>query len=513
MNNPKGLVILHVDGLSYGNLHRAIAAGRMPFVEQLLNAEGYEAQPYRCGIPSTTPFAQAGILYGDNCEIPSFRWWDKESGRLIEFGAHSSFRHVAHKYFKHSDPLTRGGACIAACYPAGAVDNMGIAYQSLDDSRTQPHQLARRVISSCFLNPLNLIDWSVHGFYQIWKAELDYSRARLAGKSAARMYVLSDLANEIFLHQLTRLAVIDAMEEDYPTMYAGFYAYDETAHAYGPSSDYSLHILRHIDHTIRRIAEKRLAQNRKKGARDYELVILSDHGSIETIPFHQRHGKHFGNWLAEWLPNFEVTEHHGKRIKPKGAIDGHIDLAYSGGLAHLYFRESAGRMNACQIEVRFPGLVEKIAKTPGIGFVLLKEGTSNLIVTADRRMNFGETVCLKEGACGFLAQFDNPFILARQLQRLNSFERSGDMILFGGFVGGEQINFENQVGGHGSVGGEQLHPFILTKREWNIDTSNVTGAHELYPLLQGIRDRLLRLDTIFRGDDRVEGMDFAGPLN
>lgn len=491
MDDKKGLVILHVDGLSYGNLQRAIAAGRMPFIAQLLDAEGYEAQSYRCGIPSTTPFAQAGILYGDNCEIPSFRWWDKESGRLIEFGAHSSFKHVAHKYFKQSDPLTHGGACIAACYPAGSVDTMGIAYQTLDASRDRQHRLARRVVSSCFLNPLNLMDWTGRGLMQIWKTNLDYWRARLDGKPAARMYVLSDLAEEIFLHQLTPLAVVDAMEADYPVMYAGLYAYDETAHAYGPTSDYSLHILRHIDHTLRRIAEKRLAQNRNKGTRNYELVILSDHGSIETEPFHRKRGKHFADCIAEWLPTYEIAEHRGKHIKPKAAIDGHVDLAYSGGLAHLYFRELAGRLDVSQLEARFPGLVEKIARTPGIGFILLKDGASNLLVTANARIRFGDTVCLKEPACEFLAQFDNPFVLARQLHRLNSFQRSGEMMLFGAFVEGKQINFENQVGGHGSVGGEQVHPFIMTKREWGIDAANVAGAHELYPLLRALRETLL----------------------
>jgi len=58
----KGLVILHVDGLSAAALERALAAGQMPFVRRLLDAEGYQVRPYRCGVPSTTPFAQAGIL-------------------------------------------------------------------------------------------------------------------------------------------------------------------------------------------------------------------------------------------------------------------------------------------------------------------------------------------------------------------------------------------------------------------------------------------------------------------
>src|SRR5437867_13122898 len=95
----KGLFILHVDGLSYHYLSRALAQGQMPYVRRLIEQEGYQAQPYRCGIPSTTPFAQAGILYGDNREIPSFRWWDKQSGLLVAFGGNSSFRRVAHKYF------------------------------------------------------------------------------------------------------------------------------------------------------------------------------------------------------------------------------------------------------------------------------------------------------------------------------------------------------------------------------------------------------------------------------
>jgi hypothetical protein len=34
----------------------------MPFLRRLIDEEGYEALPYRCGLPSTTPFCQAGIL-------------------------------------------------------------------------------------------------------------------------------------------------------------------------------------------------------------------------------------------------------------------------------------------------------------------------------------------------------------------------------------------------------------------------------------------------------------------
>ena len=62
MDRRPGLVVIHVDGLSWARLQAALDLGHMPFVARLLATEGYEALAYRCGVPSTTPFAQAGIL-------------------------------------------------------------------------------------------------------------------------------------------------------------------------------------------------------------------------------------------------------------------------------------------------------------------------------------------------------------------------------------------------------------------------------------------------------------------
>ena len=95
-------------------------------------------------------------------------------------------------------------------------------------------------------------------------------------------------------------------------------------------------------------------------------------------------------------------------------------------------------------------------------------------------------------AAPFLSQFDDPAVITRQLQRLNSFERSGDIIVFAGWRDGRQVNFENQVGGHGSVGGEQLHPFLLAKREWGLETAGVEFAEQLHGPLTDLAARLAR---------------------
>jgi hypothetical protein len=89
-----------------------------------------------------------------------------------------------------------------------------------------------------------------------------------------------------------------------------------------------------------------------------------------------------------------------------------------------------------------------------------------------------------------LAPYDDPDILFDQLSRLNSFQNAGDLVVFGAFIDGKQVNFENQAGGHASIGGDQLHPFVLAKKEWGIDLAAVTGAHQLHQVLSDLRDRL-----------------------
>src|SRR3979411_530531 len=166
----------------------------MPFVRHLMQTAGYTVHRYRCGVPSTTPFAQAGILYGDNSEIPSFRWWDRERQVLVQFGPGSTFKKVADKYFQASEPLTQDGACIAACYPGGAAEDFGIAYQ--DRSYSQKGQARSRsawnVLLRSIANPRHSLAWIWHMFASIARTVQEYVEARPSGRRPARPYVISN---------------------------------------------------------------------------------------------------------------------------------------------------------------------------------------------------------------------------------------------------------------------------------------------------------------------------------
>jgi predicted AlkP superfamily pyrophosphatase or phosphodiesterase len=451
--------------------------GYMPHTRRLIEEEGYVALPYRCGVPSTTPFAQAGILFGDDREIPSYRWWDKESGQLVAFGNEATFRHVSHLYFQGCRPLTEGGACIAALYRTGQLDELGPAYE--ERHRPSPD---RALIRSFLLDPVRFYFWVRHGGWSLYRILLQYVGARLRGFRPAEVYVFADLFHEVVVHHLTRYAVIDAMARGVRVIYGCFYTYDEAAHAFGPDDDKTLDTLRHIDNTVRFAAA-----GRRSGPVEYDLVVLSDHGQVECTPFAATDGKHLGDLVSEWLPHHEVVEHRGRTLRPRGdRVDGHVDITYSGGLGHLYFRDVGGRLDLSELERRFPGFVGKVAALDRVDFVMVRDGRDGLLLTRDGSHRLGR---LTRAAREFLARLDEPEVIAAQLRHLNSFERSGDLVIFGRYDGRRQVNFENQVGGHGSAGGAQLHPFLLVNKDWGIDTSRVLRAADLHPLLVSLRDR------------------------
>ena len=452
----------------------------MPFVARLIESEAYEALPYRCGVPSTTSFAQAGILLGDNSEIPSYRWWDKEADLLVSFGSGSTFARVEKGYFAGRTPLTKDGACIAALYRAGEADRFGPVYEE----RHKPDEpdAGGRAIAAFLLNPVTLYYWIRHVGFALFRIAAEYIRARGEGRRAANVYVVADIYHEVLVHHLTRFALLHAMDEGLRSIYACFYTYDEAAHAFGPLDPNTLRVLRHLDNTIRLAAEHRA---RNKGGVDYEIAILSDHGQVETRPFKAGGQPGLGERLAGWLPDSRVTEHRGGAFGPAGGD--RVEVTYSGGLAHVYFAGIPGRLDRAALEARFPGLAEKVAGVDGVGLVMLKDGVGGTLLNSGGE--FSLAAPLSDSTAALLAAYDDPEVLGVQLRRLNGFERSGDLVVFGRYDGTTQVNFEDQVGGHGSIGGDQLHPFVLAKRQWGFETSGITNSAELHPLLVKLRDR------------------------
>src|SRR5215468_5526066 len=79
----RGLIALQIDALPYAELRRAIELGYCPTISKMVREEGYTLRRWFCGLPSATPYCQAGIFHGENEAIPAFRFYDKHEGQVI----------------------------------------------------------------------------------------------------------------------------------------------------------------------------------------------------------------------------------------------------------------------------------------------------------------------------------------------------------------------------------------------------------------------------------------------
>jgi hypothetical protein len=50
--------------------------------------------------------------------------------------------------------------------------------------------------------------------------------------------------------------------------------------------------------------------------------------------------------------------------------------------------------------------------------------------------------------------------------------------------------FEELIGSHGGLGGNQSKPFLMTPSEWNFDGAEIIGAETLHKVLKGRLEQL-----------------------
>jgi hypothetical protein len=57
---------------------------------------------------------------------------------------------------------------------------------------------------------------------------------------------------------------------------------------------------------------------------------------------------------------------------------------------------------------------------------------------------------------------------------------AGDMVLFGAYDGYDIVSFDDQVGAHGCVGGEQAHPFLMTPPSLDVRGEPLEDARDIH---------------------------------
>jgi len=78
-----GVLFLEIDGLSEPVLEKAIREGYVPTMAGWLETGSHRLVGWETDLSSQTSASQAGLLHGDNSNIPAFRWYDRACKEIV----------------------------------------------------------------------------------------------------------------------------------------------------------------------------------------------------------------------------------------------------------------------------------------------------------------------------------------------------------------------------------------------------------------------------------------------
>lgn len=523
-----GLLMMEIDGLSYWHLKHAIEKGKLPTFQRLMESQGYVLSHVDCGLPSQTSACQAGIMFGDNYDIPAFRWYDKDKQKLYVSGSDAS---EINARYAHGQGLMRGGASINNMMNGDARHSL-LTLADLIARDEEKRAERARDISLLVLNPYFLIRVIIlflwEALVEVWQYRKDVARDvqprlnRLHGG-----YPFIRAATTVFMRDisgyLTGLEVIRGA----PAIYVTWPGYDEVAHHSGPWSSYAFDVLSHYD----RVVAAMLDLVERKAPRPYNLVILSDHGQSFGFTFKQRYDMDLKEYIESLLPehiNVQATlggdegsmsltavsaeldnvQKHGERgAVGQKVIDGakhfiedtakqaaemeiiaqdvNVTMCGSGNIAQVYFDLAPHKLTLDELQAVYPGLVDEMVQHEGVGVIVSynSEGQPIAMGKSGTRNLHTDEITGEDP----MAMFGDPDLRAAQMRRIADFPHAGDLIVNSTvFPDGTVAAMEELIGNHGGIGGEQTDAFLFHPA--NLEVPPTTNSTDVYHILNNYRE-------------------------
>ena len=156
---PKtGMLIIQIDGLSAPLLNWMVMSGNLPHLGGWIRDGSHSMVGWHTGVPATTPASQAGILHGGSGQIPAFRWYEKETGRVMVTNRARDAAEIEARMSTGRGLLADGGASISNNWSGDAPKSeLVFSRAALPDGRSRgyvrffssPHGAARGLVLVC----------------------------------------------------------------------------------------------------------------------------------------------------------------------------------------------------------------------------------------------------------------------------------------------------------------------------------------------------------------------------
>jgi len=506
-----GLLMIQLDGLGREVLENQMRAGRMPTLDRLVREGDSRVDPWFALLPPVTPVSQAGILHGNNDDMPGFRWFEKKSRTLLVANTPEGASEILRRRSDGKGLLADDGASIGNLLTGDAARSY-LTMATIDDD---PGPDDPRRLRGIFVSQVNYIRLAVLTVGEIVKELYQRERQRARGVEPRidrdLHYAFERALTNVALRNLTTALVIEEMFGSAPAIYVDYTGYDALAHHAGPERTESVDALDGLDRTI-----ASLLKAAQETPRMYRLVVLSDHGQCLGAPFSQKYGElledaarrlmgatrprtgaNIGSWEYHGLGRLilnEVGRGRGvrsavarraarrRRPVPADAGDDQLVAAASGNLALLYLMATDDRVEREELDQLYPHLISGLLAHPGVG-VLLVHSAAHGPVALGRK---GEHYLASGRIVG-----EDPLEVfgphsAEALGRVDGFANAADIVVIGPYdqESGEVVSYEDLVGSHGGLGGRQQEPFLLHPVDLSIGDAPLVGAPAVHDVLR-----------------------------
>jgi uncharacterized membrane protein YvlD (DUF360 family) len=497
-----GIIYLEIDGLALPVLRRAMRDANASNLARWVARGTHKLTEWETDLSSQTGASQAGILLGNNDDIPAFRWVDKASGKVTACSIPADCVRIETERATGIGLLVDGGASRGNLL-SGEADEVILTVSRMDaEKKANPGYRAFFANGFNVTRALVLFGWEV---ILEWTAALRAIRRDVRPRGhRGGIYPFLRGAMCVIVRDLIVYGVLTDVMKGRPAIYATFSGYDEVAHHSGLERADTLEALRKLDEQLGRI-ERAL----RYAPRPYEIVVLSDHGQTQGATFKQRNGYGLDELVERSLEDGTVEEVGGgdeqqamvglavgeatgrTERKPEGKSDvsqKSVVVLGSGNLGLVSLMEAQHRLTLEEIDARHPRLIPALRAHPHIGWILVRSSERGPVVlgSAGARYLADGTVEGEDPLAPFAPN------APRHLLRTDGFAHVAD-IMVGSFYDPdleEGCAFEELISFHGGIGGPQTRPFILHPVGLRVPDEDIVGAEQVHSVLSGWRHQL-----------------------
>ncbi|MEU4727397.1 phage holin family protein [Streptomyces sp. NPDC023588] len=490
-----GLVFLQLDGVGYEVLRHACRSGVMATVADWLD-RSHRVTSWRTDWSSQTGASQLGILHGSSYDVPAFRWYEKDTGEVMVCNRPRSAAELQRRAALRTGDgglLTRDGASRGNLFSGGA-DQLALVL-SVSARRGRSNR-SRAGYFAYFCDPANAVRTALSFTAEAVREIGQSLRARIRGDrprvGRGGLYPLIRAFATVVERDVVVAAVIGDMLAGRAAVYADLVAYDEVAHHSGPRGRDTDQVLERLDRSLALIA--RVAEH---APRAYRIVLLSDHGQSPGETFLGRYGLTLKDLVRAGC-GLPVSRRAGRthsgaeaRAAVLAALHRPVEedeeahpgpgsdpvVLASGNLGLISFPDVPGRASREWIERAHPALLATLANHPGVGFLLVDGvvmGPGGRVARLD----------VPGQAEELLAPFGPG--AAEAVRRTDGFPHVADIMVNSAYdpATGAVHAFEEQIGSHGGLGGEQGRAFLMWPAELSEPEGELAGAEAVHGVLR-----------------------------